>query len=190
MLFSAGMLIESIWDQKLQLQDECYKSIFKFLQSLFSQLCPNTKFPYLKAWINKTDDNSLLQLWQEKSITNLLWNIQTLLNKVLYVDKQLLFMNSRDVFIGSAIVGIFSYILSAVLIPFLLQGDNNFNNVVKNTVKTFPIIPVTIGLVIFLVYFSYYSLVDIPLSTWEFSEKCGKFDEPEHRNEATSKGFD
>jgi hypothetical protein len=99
-------------------------------------------------------------------------------------------MNSRDVFIGSAIVGIFLYIISAVLIPFLLQGDSNFNTVIKNTIQTFPIIPVTIGLVTFLVYFSYYSLVEIPHPTWELSEKWVKFDEPEHGSEATSKGPD
>ena len=91
-------------------------------------------------------------------------------------------MNFRDAFIGSAIVGIFSYILSAVLVPFLLQGDSNFNTV-GNTLTTFPIIPVTIGLGMFSVYFSYYSLVDILPSTWEFSEKWDKPAEPEHGSE-------
>jgi hypothetical protein len=90
-------------------------------------------------------------------------------------------MKFRDVFIGSAIAGMFSYIISAVLVPFLLQGNSNFNAVVENAIITFQITPVTIGLVTFLVYFSYYSLVDIPPSTWEFSEKWDKFDEPEYR---------
>lgn len=92
-------------------------------------------------------------------------------------------MNFRDAFIGSAIVGIFSYILSAVLVPFLLRGDSNFNTV-GNTLTTFPIIPVTIGLGMFSVYFSYYSLVDILPSTWELSEKWDKPGEPENGSEA------
>jgi hypothetical protein len=87
---------------------------------------------------------------------------------------KLLFMNFRDVFVGSAIVGVFSYIVSAVLIPFVLQGDSNSNTVVKNTSTTFSIIPVAIGLVMFLVFFSYYSLVDISPSTWELSDKWDK----------------
>lgn len=69
-------------------------------------------------------------------------------------------MNFRDVFIGSAIAGMFSYIISAVLIPIL---------------------QVTIGLSVFLIYFSYYSLVDITPFSWEFSDKWDKFNQPEYK---------
>ena len=69
-------------------------------------------------------------------------------------------MNFRDVFIGSAIAGMFSYIISAFLIPIL---------------------QVTIGLSVFLIYFSYYSLVDITPLSWEFSDKWDKFNQPEYK---------
>jgi hypothetical protein len=85
-------------------------------------------------------------------------------------------MKFREVLIGSSIVGLVSYIVSAVILPLLLKGDSDFNTIVKIAITTYQIIPVTIGLVIFLVYFSYYSLVDITPSTWGFSEKWDKFD--------------
>lgn len=90
-------------------------------------------------------------------------------------------MKFRDVLIGSAIAGMFSYIVSAVLITFLLDRSSYSSNIVRNIIIPFPVIPVTIGLVIFLIYFSYYSLVDITPSTWEFSEKWDKFNQPEYR---------
>ncbi|MDQ1252684.1 MAG: hypothetical protein QG646_1816 [Euryarchaeota archaeon] len=99
-------------------------------------------------------------------------------------------MNFRDVFIGSAIVGLFSYIISAVLMPYILQGDSNLNTLVKNPIPTFPIIPVTIGLVTFLVFFIHYSSVEIQPSTWELWDLWDKSAEPEHGSETTSTGLD
>lgn len=112
------------------------------------------------------------------------------MDKFLYVVGKLFIMNFRDVFIGSTIVGLFSYIISAVIIPYLLQGDNDFNIFVKNPIPIFPIIPVTIGLVTFLVFFSHYSSVDIQPSTWELWDLWGKSAEPEHGSETTNTGLD
>lgn len=75
-------------------------------------------------------------------------------------------MNFRDVFIGSTIVGIFSCFASAVILPLLLKGNGNFR-----AFTTLKIIPVIIGLITFLMFFSRYSFVDITPHTWEFSEK-------------------
>lgn len=99
-------------------------------------------------------------------------------------------MNFRDVFIGSFIIGFFSYIISSVLIPYLQLGDTNFNTLFKNPIPTFPIIPATIGLVTFLVFFSHYSSVDIQPSTWELWDLWGKSAEPEHGSETTNTGLD
>ena len=79
-------------------------------------------------------------------------------------------MNFRDVFIGSFIVGIFSSFASAVILPLMLTGNENFK-----ALSTFQIIPVALGLITFLMFFIHYSLVDITPHTWEFSEK---WDEP------------
>lgn len=83
-------------------------------------------------------------------------------------------MNFRDVFIGSVVVGMFSYIISAVILLLVLKGDSNLINIVKDALTTFQIIPLTIGLTIFLVFFSHYSSVDVPPSIWEFYEKWDK----------------
>jgi hypothetical protein len=80
-------------------------------------------------------------------------------------------MDFRDAFIGSAIVGIFSYIISAVILLLILKGGSNFIIIVKDAFTTYQITPLAIGLATFLVFFSHYSLVDIPPSIWDFYEK-------------------
>lgn len=84
-------------------------------------------------------------------------------------------MDLRDAFIGSAIVGMFSYVISDLILLLLLKGGSNFIDIVKELFTTYQIAPLAIGLAIFLVFFSHYSLVNIPPSIWDFYEK---WDEP------------
>ena len=72
-------------------------------------------------------------------------------------------MDFRDAFIGSAIVGIFSYIISAVILLLLLKGDSNFIIIVKDAFTTYQITSLAIGLAMFLVFFHHYSLVNSTL---------------------------
>jgi hypothetical protein len=83
-------------------------------------------------------------------------------------------MNLRDVIIGSSIIGMFSYTISAIVFLFSLKGDSNFTTIVKNAFTTFQTMPFIFGLIVFLVFFSHYSLVDILPSTWELNEKWEK----------------